>query len=194
MNSSLLLTLILLLMMLAEATAAEYSKESGYTVVIAIIQILPPTLMSLAALVAALKGLRQGKENAVKADSAKIAAVQVAEKADQLARKVEDHSNLVNEKLDSTAAKLEVNTEATISGASKAAQAYSIANNYNQRFLELDEEMRDFKQSILGGLNAMMAELERQGRNSHHLKNALTVVTGTFDWEDKPEPPSGKKT
>lgn len=160
---------ILLLTLPAEASAAEA------TTLQILIREAPPTLMALAALVAAVKGLRQSKANGVQAATAEKAAT---EKAKQLSKK----ADLIHEVAEDTRTMANGN----LAGVTAELKALRV------KYAELQK-------LIAGeGSDTVLSELVRVAANVHRIANAVTPLLGQ-DLQLIPRPqgspssdPSGK--
>lgn len=99
----------------------------------------------------------------------KVETVQKIEQAgrQELAKKIDDHSEDVRQRLDTSAAKLDTNTRITIAGSNTAARAFTAGNNFNEKLLRIDGDLKD-----------ALTELGRQGRNLHRIANFLMEALG----------------
>jgi predicted negative regulator of RcsB-dependent stress response len=97
-------------------------------------------------------------------------AEKVESTAIAVAEKVEAHSTVIAEKLDA-------NTEITKAASLTASAAFVEANDFNQRLLRIENELKTTIESELGRLS----------RNMHAIANALTPVIGQLILENRKE-------
>ncbi len=126
-----------------------------------LIQTAAPTLMALAAFVTSLKGLRQGKDNGVKADTAERAATeakQVAEEAGLKTDKLVQKAELIHEVAEETRSMANGNLA-------------GVTSELKALHLKYDE-----LQKMVGGADHIMEELARVAANVHRIANAVTPL------------------